>query len=189
MTANVLLDCRNIWKLYGAKANSILDTNANPDINTLKAVGIIGAVRAVNVQIMQGEIFVIMGLSGSGKSTLVRCLSRLVEPTTGSIKFDGVDLLKATDSELIEIRRKKMGMVFQQFALLPHLTTIENVAFPLDVQGVPKQLREARALEVIELVGLKGRENYYPRQLSGGQQQRVGIARSLVVEPDLWFLD
>ena len=189
MTANVLLDCKNIWKLYGAKANSILDTNVNPDINTLKAEGIIGAVRAVNVQIMQGEIFVIMGLSGSGKSTLVRCLSRLVEPTTGSIKFDGVDLLKATDSELIEIRRKKMGMVFQQFALLPHFTTIENVAFPLDVQGVKKEEREARALEVIELVGLKGRENYYPRQLSGGQQQRVGIARSLVVEPDLWFLD
>jgi glycine betaine/proline transport system ATP-binding protein len=189
MTANVLLDCKNIWKLYGAKANSILDTNVIPDINTLKAEGIIGAVRAVNVQIMQGEIFVIMGLSGSGKSTLVRCLSRLVEPTTGSIKFDGVDLLKVTDRELIEIRRKKMGMVFQQFALLPHLTTIENVAFPLDVQGVPKEVREARALEVIELVGLKGRENYYPRQLSGGQQQRVGIARSLVVEPDLWFLD
>ena len=130
MTANVLLDCENIWKLYGAKANSILDNNVNPDINTLKAEGIIGAVRAVNVQIMQGEIFVIMGLSGSGKSTLVRCLSRLVEPTTGSIKFDGVDLLKATDSELIEIRRKKMVMVFQQFAFLPHLTTMENVAFP-----------------------------------------------------------
>ena len=99
MTVNVLLDCKNIWKLYGAKANSILDSHVNLDINTLKAEGIIGAVRAVNVQIMQGEIFVIMGLSGSGKSTLVRCLSRLVEPTTGSIKFDGVDLLKATDSE------------------------------------------------------------------------------------------
>lgn len=189
MTANVLLDCKNIWKLYGAKADSILINNANPDIDTLRAEGVIGAVRAVNVQIMQGEIFVIMGLSGSGKSTLVRCLSRLVEPTTGAINFDGIDLLRATDNELIEIRRKKMGMVFQQFALLPHLTTMENVAFPLDVQGVPKTIREARALEVIELVGLRGRENYYPRQLSGGQQQRVGIARSLVVEPDLWFLD
>jgi len=189
MTANVLLDCKNIWKLYGAKADSILINNANPDIDTLRAEGVIGAVRAVNVQIMQGEIFVIMGLSGSGKSTLVRCLSRLVEPTTGSINFDGIDLLRATDNELIEIRRKKMGMVFQQFALLPHLTTMENVAFPLDVQGVSKTIREARALEVIELVGLRGRENYYPRQLSGGQQQRVGIARSLVVEPDLWFLD
>jgi glycine betaine/proline transport system ATP-binding protein len=189
MTANVLLDCKNIWKLYGSKADSILAHTANPDVEALKAEGLIGAVRSVNVQIMQGEIFVIMGLSGSGKSTLVRCLSRLVEPTTGSIKFDGIDLLKATASELIEIRRKKMGMVFQQFALLPHLTTIENVAFPLDVQGVRKEVREARAREVIELVGLQGRENYYPRQLSGGQQQRVGIARSLVVEPDLWFLD
>ena len=133
MTANVLLDCKNIWKLYGAKADSILINNANPDIDTLRAEGVIGAVRAVNVQIMQGEIFVIMGLSGSGKSTLVRCLSRLVEPTTGAINFDGIDLLRATDNELIEIRRKKMGMVFQQFALLPHLTTMENVAFPLDV--------------------------------------------------------
>ena len=156
MTANVLLDCKNIWKLYGAKADSILINNANPDIDTLRAEGVIGAVRAVNVQIMQGEIFVIMGLSGSGKSTLFRCLSRLVEPTTGAINFDGIDLLRATDNELIEIRRKKMGMVFQQFALLPHLTTMENVAFPLDVQGVPKTIREARALEVIELVGLRG---------------------------------
>ena len=98
-------------------------------------------------------------------------------------------MLAASDAELIEIRRKKMGKVFQHFALLPHLTVLENAAFPLDVQGIDRKTREARAREVIELVGLKGRENYYPRQLSGGQQQRVGIARSLVVEPDLWFLD
>jgi len=130
-----------------------------------------------------------MGLSGSGKSTLVRCLSRLVEPTAGEIDFDGRDLLKATEAELIEIRRKKMGMVFQQFALLPHLTVLQNTAFPLDVQGVDRATCEARAKEVIELVGLKGREQNYPRELSGGQQQRVGIARSLAVEPDLWFLD
>lgn len=189
MTNQVLLDCRDVWKIYGARAETILQEYDHPDPAVLKAAGTIGAVRAANVQIHRGEIFVIMGLSGSGKSTLVRCLSRLVEPTAGSIHFDGMDLLSASDAELIEIRRKKMGMVFQQFALLPHLTVLENVAFPLDVQGVDRKTREARAREVVALVGLEGRENYYPRELSGGQQQRVGIARSLVVEPDLWFLD
>lgn len=189
MTAEVLLDCRNVWKLYGTHAKALLEADPNPDLKTLKARGIIGAVRAVNVQISRGEIFVIMGLSGSGKSTLVRCLSRLVEPTAGEIYFEGKDLLASSEAELIEIRRRKMGMVFQQFALLPHLTVLENVAFPLDVQGVDRNTREARAHEVVDLVGLRGRENDYPRQLSGGQQQRVGIARSLVVEPDLWFLD
>ncbi|WP_421855293.1 quaternary amine ABC transporter ATP-binding protein [Oricola sp.] len=189
MTESVLLDCRNVWKLYGAHAGDLLKKTPNPDRETLRAHGVIGAVRDVSVQILRGEIFVIMGLSGSGKSTLVRCLSRLVEPTAGEIFFEGRDLLAASDSELIAIRRKKMGKVFQQFALLPHLTVLENAAFPLDVQGIDRKTREARAREVIELVGLKGRENYYPRQLSGGQQQRVGIARSLVVEPDLWFLD
>jgi glycine betaine/proline transport system ATP-binding protein len=132
---------------------------------------------------------VIMGLSGSGKSTLVRCLSRLVEPTAGEIAFDGRDLLRASDTELIEIRRKKMGMVFQQFALMPHLTVLENVAFPLEIQGVDGATLKASAQKVIDLVGLQRREGYYPRELSGGQQQRVGIARSLIVEPDLWFLD
>ena len=185
----VLLDCRNVWKLYGPHEYALLKADADPDPETLRAKGMIGAVRAANVQILRGEIFVIMGLSGSGKSTLIRCLSRLVEPTAGEIRFEGRDLLAASEAELIEIRRRKMGMVFQHFALLPHLTVLENAAFPLDVQGVDRKTREARAREVVELVGLKGRENHYPRQLSGGQQQRVGIARSLVVEPDLWFLD
>jgi glycine betaine/proline transport system ATP-binding protein len=189
MDKPVLLDCRHVWKLYGAGAEALLAGGRPPDSAALAAANVIGAVRDVNVQIHQGEIFVIMGLSGSGKSTLVRCLSRLVEPTAGEIEFDGRDLLRASDAELIEIRRKKMGMVFQQFALMPHLTVLENVAFPLEIQGVTRTKREARAREVIELVGLQGRESYYPRELSGGQQQRVGIARSLVVEPDLWFLD
>lgn len=189
MNEPVLLDCQNVWKLYGVNADAIFNNNAQPDLATLKSQNVIGAVRQADVQIRRGEIFVIMGLSGSGKSTLVRCLSRLVEPTAGSIRFDGMDLLAATEKELIEIRRKKMGMVFQQFALLPHLTVLENAAFPLDVQGVNRKTRETRAREVISLVGLEGREDYYPRQLSGGQQQRVGIARSLVVEPELWFLD
>lgn len=189
MTDQVLLDCQNVWKLYGARADALLKENPRPDLDRLQSENVIGAVRDANVQVRRGEIFVIMGLSGSGKSTLVRCLSRLIEPTSGAIRFDGVDLLTASDAELIEIRRKKMGMVFQQFALLPHLTVLENAAFPLDIQGVDRKTRLERAREVIRLVGLEGRESYYPRQLSGGQQQRVGIARSLVVEPELWFLD
>ena len=120
---------------------------------------------------------------------MVRCLSRLIEPTKGEVMFNGQDLLKANDKDLINIRRHKMGMVFQHFALLPHLTVLGNIAFPLEVQGVERKVREQRAMEVIELVGLKGRERYYPRELSGGQQQRVGIARSLAVEPEIWFLD
>ena len=189
MKTPVILDCQHVWKLFGPGAEALLDGDQPPDESALKAAGVIGAVQDVNVQIRQGEIFVIMGLSGSGKSTLVRCLSRLVEPTAGKIDFDGQNLLQASDQELIEIRRKKMGMVFQQFALMPHLTVLENAAFPLEVQGVDRATREARARDVIELVGLQGREAYYPRELSGGQQQRVGIARSLAVEPDLWFLD
>ena len=130
-----------------------------------------------------------MGLSGSGKSTLVRCLSRLIEPSAGEVLFDGRNLLDASPQELIELRRHKMGMVFQHFALLPHLTVLDNVAFPLEIQGVARKEREARAREMIALVGLKGREHNLPRELSGGQQQRVGIARSLAADPDIWFLD
>jgi len=190
MEKTILLDCRNVWKLYGAHADRFFkDHGQQPTGEQIKSHQIIGAVRNASVQIRQGEIFVIMGLSGSGKSTLVRCLSRLIEPTGGELLFEGRDLLSVSDKELIEIRRKKMGMVFQHFALLPHLTVLQNAAFPLEIQGVDREKREARAREVVELVGLKGRESYYPGQLSGGQQQRVGIARSLAVEPDLWFLD
>ena len=190
MSRNVMLDCSNVWKLYGPQADAFLTAhNGAPSDADLAKAKMIGAVRGADVQIQDGEIFVIMGLSGSGKSTLVRCLSRLVEPSAGAINFEGQDLLTISETDLIEIRRKKMGMVFQHFALLPHLTVLQNVAFPLDVQGVDRTTREARAHEMIETVGLRGREDYYPRQLSGGQQQRVGIARSLVTEPDLWFLD
>ena len=155
----------------------------------MAGAGLIGAVRDASLEVYEGEIFIIMGLSGSGKSTLVRCMSRLIEPTAGRVMFEGQDLLAASEKEMIEIRRHKMGMVFQHFALLPHLTVLGNVAFPLEVQGVGRAAREKRALEVIELVGLQGREAYYPRELSGGQQQRVGIARSLAVEPEIWLLD
>lgn len=187
MTPPVKLACRNVWKVYGPQPNRLVAAHA--DLETIRASGHVGAVRDVSLDVGEGEIFVIMGLSGSGKSTLVRCLSRLVEPTGGEILYDGEDLLKASPARMVEIRRHRMGMVFQNFALLPHLTVLENVAFPLEVQGIARAEREARARDVVALVGLQGREGHFPRQLSGGQQQRVGIARSLAVEPDLWFLD
>ena len=129
------------------------------------------------------------GMSGSGKSTLLRCISRLTDATAGNIYIDGEDVTKMNDKELIELRRNKMGMVFQSFALLPHKTVLENIAFPLQVKGNTLKDSMNRAMDMVELVGLTGRENYFPRELSGGQQQRVGIARSLAVEPDIWFLD
>jgi glycine betaine/proline transport system ATP-binding protein len=186
----VKIACHNVWKVFGRGAEEFVSArDAAPSLEELAAAGLVGAVRAATLNVHEGEIFVIMGLSGSGKSTLVRCLSRLIEPTAGEIIFEGRDLLKATERQLIEIRRHKMGMVFQHFALLPHLTVLDNVGFPLAIQGANRATREKRAREVIELVGLKGRELYFPRQLSGGQQQRVGIARSLAVEPEIWFLD
>jgi glycine betaine/proline transport system ATP-binding protein len=189
MSSNIKLSCRNVWKLYGANSVRFLRDHPTPTDEDIHKAGIIGAVRDASIDISEGEIFVIMGLSGSGKSTLVRCLSRLIEPTGGQVLFDGTDLLSASDAEMIQIRRHKLGMVFQHFALLPHLTVLQNVVFPLTVQAAPKAKALETAREVVELVGLKGREDYYPRELSGGQQQRVGIARSLVAEPDLWFLD
>ncbi|MEX2519256.1 MAG: betaine/proline/choline family ABC transporter ATP-binding protein [Paracoccaceae bacterium] len=184
------LTCRNVWKLFGPDAAvKLAALGPRPEPERIAAAGLAPAVRAVDLDVREGEIFVIMGLSGSGKSTLGRCLSRLIEPTAGEIMFDGRNLLTASEAEMIEIRRHKMGMVFQHFALLPHLSVLDNVAFPLEVQGVARRAREDRAREMIALVGLAGREESLPRQLSGGQQQRVGIARSLAVEPELWFLD
>ncbi|MCB1472294.1 MAG: glycine betaine/L-proline ABC transporter ATP-binding protein [Rhodobiaceae bacterium] len=184
------LVCRDVWKVFGDGAAQFLRSHAGKATHdALVEAGLVGAVRAANMEVRTGEIFVIMGLSGSGKSTLVRCLSRLIEPTAGEILFKGENLLAASDKRMIEIRRHQMGMVFQHFALLPHLDVLHNVAFPLDVQGVARDKREARARQMIELVGLAGKEGFFPRELSGGQQQRVGIARSLAVEPELWFLD
>lgn len=186
----VKLECRSVWKIFGAGAESFLGGRTAPvSDRDLADAGLIGAVRDVSLGVREGEIFVIMGLSGSGKSTLVRCMSRLVEPTGGEIMFHGENLLNASPKRMIEIRRHQMGMVFQHFALLPHLTVLGNVAFPLEVQGIDRATREARAREMIDLVGLSGREGFFPRELSGGQQQRVGIARSLADEPELWFLD
>jgi glycine betaine/proline transport system ATP-binding protein len=191
----VKISCRNIWKVYGPECDSYFDNRSGAVddpaglCERMRIDSHVVAASNVTFDVRVGEIFIIMGLSGSGKSTMVRCLSRLVEPTAGEVLLDGSDLLKASEHELIVIRRHKMGMVFQNFGLLPHLSVLENVAFPLKVQGKSRSERETRAQEMIELVGLEGRENAFPRQLSGGQQQRVGIARSLAVEPELWFLD
>ncbi|MBS0565150.1 MAG: betaine/proline/choline family ABC transporter ATP-binding protein [Proteobacteria bacterium] len=194
VTRPVKLSCRQVWKVYGPRPGYYFDTRGyqiEPETlaRRLVAEGHIPAVVNANFDIHAGEIFVIMGLSGSGKSTLVRCLSRLVEPSHGQVVLDGADLLAASPAELIEIRRHKMGMVFQGFGLLPHLNVLDNIAFPLKIQGRPAEARESRAREVIRLVGLEGREAAFPHELSGGQQQRVGIARSLAVEPGIWFLD
>ena len=182
--------CRNVWKLYGPDPEKFLAAHGGePSVADVKEAGYIPAVRDASLEVYEGEIVVLMGLSGSGKSTLLRCLSRLIDATAGQVEFDGQDLLATSDKEMIELRRHKMGMVFQHFALFPHRTVTENVAFPLEVQGVDRDTRLAKALEIIDLVGLQGRGDYYPRELSGGQQQRVGIGRSLAVEPDVWFLD
>lgn len=185
------LVCRNVWKVFGSGGREFLASRDPAGLSSedLAKAGLVGAVRNVNLDVRAGEIFVIMGLSGSGKSTLVRCLSRLVEPTSGEILFNGENLLAADEARMIKIRRHQMGMVFQQFALLPHLSALANVAFPLEIQGLKRDEREERAGRMIELVGLAGKEAAFPRELSGGQQQRVGIARSLAVEPELWFLD
>ena len=184
-----ILSCTDVWKLFGKNAERFISEHKEITDQMLVENGLIGAVRDANINVADGEIFIIMGLSGSGKSTLLRCLSRLIEPTSGMIMFEGENLLNHSEKEMIQIRRHKMGMVFQHFALMPHLTVLGNVAFPLEIQGIDRADREKRAREVIDLVGLQDRESYYPRELSGGQQQRVGIARSLSVEPKIWFLD
>ena len=158
-------------------------------VDVKKWYGDFQALKGISMDVAEGEVLVIAGPSGSGKSTLLRCISRLTDATGGKIFIEGQDLLAMNDKQLIELRRSKMGMVFQSFALLPHKTVLENIAFPLQIKGGETDDSIKKAMEMVELVGLKGRENYFPRELSGGQQQRVGIARSLAVEPDIWFLD
>ncbi|MEL6377088.1 MAG: glycine betaine/L-proline ABC transporter ATP-binding protein [Pseudomonadota bacterium] len=185
-----VISCKNAWKLFGSNPVSYLNKMpAGHSYEDIRADGYIAGVKDVSLDVSRGEMLVIMGLSGSGKSTLVRCLSRLHDITGGTVEVEGQDIMALSERDLIELRRSKMGMVFQSFGLLPHRTVLENVAFPLEMRGQDKHARRERALEVVKLVGLEGREEYYPRELSGGQQQRVGIARSLAIEPDIWFLD
>ncbi len=189
-TSKPVISCKNVWKLFGASPEKYLkNLPENHGYADIHADGYIAGVKDVSVDVHKGEMLVIMGLSGSGKSTLMRCMGRLHDITGGVIEVDGQSIMDLDEKGLIEMRRSKMGMVFQSFGLLPHRSVLENVAFPLEMRGQNKHDRRERALEVIKLVGLEGREDYFPRELSGGQQQRVGIARSLAIEPDIWFLD
>ena len=191
MTASApVISCKNVWKIFGADPEGYLaKMPEGHSFDQIREDGYIAGVKDVSIEVSRGEMLVIMGLSGSGKSTLVRCFSRLHEITGGTIEVEGQDIMTFSEKELIDLRRNKMGMVFQSFGLLPHRTVLENIAFPLEMRGQDRHTRRERALEVIKLVGLEGREDYFPRELSGGQQQRVGIARSLAIEPDIWFLD
>ena len=185
-----VVKCESVYKIFGENAEKMLQSsNGKVDAKEFQDAGCVVGVNNASFEVNSGEMLVIMGLSGSGKSTLLRCISRLTDTTAGQIFIEGEDLLALSGKELIELRRNKMGMVFQSFALLPHKTVLENIAFPLQVKGNSTKDSMTRALEMVELVGLAGRENYFPRELSGGQQQRVGITRSLAVEPDIWFLD
>ena len=190
MSSTPVIKCDSVYKIFGPGAEKMLqNSNGNVDAKTFQDAGCIVGVNNASFEVSKGEMLVVMGLSGSGKSTLLRCISRLTDATGGKIFIEGQDLLSMNNKQLIELRRNKMGMVFQSFALLPHKTVLENIAFPLQIKGSKTNESIQKAVEMVELVGLKGRENYFPRELSGGQQQRVGIARSLAVEPDIWFLD
>ena len=183
-----IIRCQSLYKVFGARPHQVA-RDGTIDRAALARDEATIAVDDVSLEVARGEILVVMGLSGSGKSTLVRCLSRLIEPTAGTVEIEGRDLLGMSEKELIELRRSKMGMVFQNFALLPHRTVLENIAFPLQMRGMARREYVERARKMTALVGLVGKENNFPRELSGGQQQRVGIARSLAIEPDIWFLD
>ncbi|SFU08627.1 quaternary amine ABC transporter ATP-binding protein [Sedimentitalea nanhaiensis] len=190
------ITCRHVWQVFGpdsepalAQALAQSGGDAAAAAVALRDKGLIPAVQDATFEVAEGELFVIMGLSGSGKSTLVRCISHLLDPTGGEIRIHGEDIVTASKQRLIELRRNKLGMVFQHFGLFPHMTVAQNVAYPLRVQGVKQAARRAKAQTVIDLVGLSGREDTYPRELSGGQRQRVGIARSLVADCEVWFLD
>ena len=185
------IEIKNLSILFGPEKSRakkmILKGKSKQEI--LKETGCTVAVRNANLEIEEGEMFVIMGLSGSGKSTLLRCINRLNEPTMGEIRVNGIDITRSSDKELLQIRRKELAMVFQHFGLLPHRTVLNNVSFGLELQGVPKQEREKKALESILQVGLKGYENQRVDELSGGMQQRVGLARALANNPEVFLMD
>ena len=186
-----MISVNNLWKVFGTNAEKVIGTPlADLSRSELRAqTGNTIAVRDVSFDVAPGEVFVVMGLSGSGKSTLVRCMTRLIEPTSGSLTFEGEDILKVDNARLRELRKTRFSMVFQHFGLLPHRKVIDNIAYSLEINGVNKAERHARANEVIDLVGLQGYANAYPEQLSGGMQQRVGLARALAVDPQVLFLD
>lgn len=181
----------NLFKIFGAqpkKALKMLDNGDDKDV-ILEKTGMTVGVNDASFTIMEGEIFVVMGLSGSGKSTIVRMLNRLIEPTSGSVYVNGKDVAKMSDTELTEVRRKQMSMVFQSFALMPHMNVLDNVSFGLELSGMPKEERYARASEALEQVGLDAYSESMPDELSGGMQQRVGLARALAVDPEVLLMD
>ncbi|KWT05333.1 Glycine betaine/L-proline transport ATP-binding protein ProV [Pseudomonas syringae pv. avii] len=186
-----ILSVNNIFKVFGAQpkvAMDMLKRGAGKDEIFSKTGQVVGVLDAT-FSVKRGEIFVIMGLSGSGKSTMVRLFNRLIEPTSGTIHLNGKEITGLSDEALLDVRRKEMSMVFQSFALMPHLTVIDNAAFGLEVSGVAEQERHARAREALEQVGLAGHEHSYPHQLSGGMQQRVGLARALANDPAILLMD
>lgn len=180
-----------LWKVYGPKPRRIVGSaDADLSRDELEAkTGNVVAMADVSMEVNPGEVFVVMGLSGSGKSTLVRCLTRLIEPTAGTVRIGDVDVTAADEDTLLDVRRNRVSMVFQHFGLLPHRTVLDNVAFGLELRGMPKPQRRARAAELLALVGLGRMGTYKPHQLSGGQQQRVGLARALATNPQVLLFD
>ena len=185
------ITCSGLWKIFGPNPEKFLQ-NLDPSLSRAQVqarTGHVIAVKDVSFEVQEGETFVVMGLSGSGKSTLVRCISRLVEPTNGSVLIDRDDVIAMSERQLIELRRHRMSMVFQHFGLLPHRRVIENIGYGLEVRGMARREREEKANEVLDMVGLQGWGNHYPRELSGGMQQRVGLARALAVDPEIMLFD
>lgn len=191
MTDVPKISCKNIWKIFGPYPERTLESldRSLSRATVQEQTGHVIAVKDVSFQVMTGECFVVMGLSGSGKSTLVRCLSRLIEPTSGAVIIDGQDITAFKQKELLELRRHKMAMVFQHFGLFPHRKVIDNISYGLEVRGMGKQERTEKAMEVLTLVGLDGWDQNYPRELSGGMQQRVGLARAMAVDPEILIFD
>ncbi|MFO7811409.1 MAG: ATP-binding cassette domain-containing protein, partial [Pelovirga sp.] len=187
MDQDIKISVKNLYKVFGTnikQAMKLLEEGHEKEHIHEKTGATVG-VQSASFDIRTGEIFVIMGLSGSGKSTMVRMLNRLIEPTAGQVVIDGEDITAMSDDQLVKMRRKKMSMVFQSFALMPHLTVLQNAAFGLELDGADKKAREDRALEALDQVGLAPYAQSFPKELSGGMQQRVGLARGLAVDPDI----
>ncbi|WP_022851440.1 quaternary amine ABC transporter ATP-binding protein [Limisalsivibrio acetivorans] len=180
-----------VYKLFGSRTDEALKAvkGGMGKDEVMKKHKVAVGVADVSFEVEEGEILVVMGLSGSGKSTLIRCLNRLIEPTHGKVIIDGDDIMQHDEEELRRIRMKKFGMVFQRFALFPHRTVLQNASYGLEVQETDPEEQREKAMNALELVGLKGWEEYYPSNLSGGMQQRVGLARALAVEPDILLMD
>lgn len=186
-----MIAVRHLWKVFGPRPERVPGSPLAelPRAELRERTGCVAAVRDVGFEVRRNEVFVVMGLSGSGKSTLVRCLTRLIEPTSGEIEIDGEPVRAMSDKRLRELRRHRVAMVFQHFGLLPHRSVLDNAAYGLEIQGLGRAERHRRAAEVLELVGLTGHEEQLPEELSGGMQQRVGLARALATDPEVLLFD